>query len=155
MSYSQSKVPNAPYEIPPPPSYAVWIQEIRYNRDSKQYEAEDVGLFRHMTNLSKAKSYVRSYNRYHWGGCGVNDDEFTRTWTIYRWDFEKREYVVEYEGRRGETIKTNDLFRRPLPRGSSKGPIAPRPGLEDEVEKALASIASISNVRDAMIQAGL
>jgi hypothetical protein len=140
MSYSLDKHPNAPYEFPPPPPFLVWTQSYKYDYTTRTHTKLNEGQVRHIADLSKAKTRVRQYCKPHryWNPLG-NEDEFHTDWAVYHWNAEKGEYELQYEGRTGEKIATNPLFATRLTKGEKH---KPRPGLEAEVEQALASIAS-------------
>jgi len=136
VSYSLEKLPNKPYEFPPPPPYAVWVEELTWdyaNQNRTRIQKGGQGQIRHVPDLAKAKKRVRSYAA--WSRTGPAT-EFDADWTIYLWDQEKNEYVVQFEGFAGDTIAMNPLFAAPI----KKVEAGPRPGLEDEVEAAIQSI---------------
>lgn len=142
MVYSLDKIPNAPYEIPPPPPYAVWVEEVPWDhtrgerRRANESRTGD-GQIRHMPDLAKAKERVR---RYAVPYRAENKDHFDCSWAIYLWNAEKGEYEVQYEGMRGQSVARNALFQTRLKKGAKP---EPRPGLDDEVAEALASIAQV------------
>lgn len=126
MSYSQKRIPNAPYEFPPPPAWLVWMGDRRW--DKPGYPPTGEGQVRHYPDLHKAKAKV-SPGKY-------NNGEFFHDWSIYCWDTKKGEYVLQYEGKRGENKNLNPLFGIRV----KKGEHVPRAGFDDEVEKAIQSI---------------
>lgn len=146
MSYSLSKHPNKPYEFPAPPLWLVWIQEGRWDRATRTYSLTSEGQVRHYADLAKAKKRVSQYTQ--WGtGHHRDKDAFQRDWAIYRWDTKKGEYVLQYDGQANERRDANPLFSKPL-RGVEKH--QPRPGLEDEVQEAIASIVRVKTALSAV-----
>lgn len=138
MSYSLERVPNKAYEIPAPPPYAVWVEDREYIRDATQpggYKITRTGLgqVRHMTSLTKAKSRVSRYTA-EWR---KTTEVFAVDWTIFVWNQEKNEYEIAYDGKAGEKRALNPLFKTKLKKDQKA---EPRPGLDEEVEAALASI---------------
>lgn len=136
MSYSLAKHPNAPYEFPPPPPYAVWVRNTTwdYGARVRKVDPRNLGQIRHVPDLAKAKKRVSDY-------ClprrnDPNPDTFVTDWAIYKWDVEKNEYILQYEGVTGVSKKLNALFQLKFKKGEHE----PRPGFEEEEAAALASI---------------
>jgi len=140
MVYSYDTHPNAPYEFPPPPPFLVWVQSKVWDSKSRTYKTIPEGQVRHMADLSKAKERVRKYTKPHRYYNPLDDkDAFHSNWALYLWNADKGEYDLQYEGKAGEKLANNPLFRERITKAKKH---QPRPGLEDEVVKALASIAS-------------
>lgn len=140
MSYSLDKHPNAPYEFPPPPAFLVWVQAYAWDSQTRTRTKLNEGQVRHMSDLSKAKTRVRNYCKPHRYYDPMGDmDKFHSDWAIYHWNTEKGEYELQYDGKTGERVSSNPLFATRFTKSEKH---KPRPGLENEVEAALASIAS-------------
>jgi hypothetical protein len=132
MSYSLAKHPNAPYEFPPPPPFAVWVRNTSWDGRGRVMDPANLGQIRHVADLAKAKKRVSDYCL---DGRG-SSNAFTTDWAIYKWDVDKNEYVLQYEGAAGVSKKLNALYQLTF----KKGEHVERPGFEDEEAAALASI---------------
>jgi hypothetical protein len=139
VSYSLNKIPNDPAEIPSPPLYAVWIEELSYRhaggRSVTYSYVPPLGQIRHVPTLAKAKARVRSYTK-SWDRDGGQLDEFRVSWAIYEW--KNGQYELIFDGLQGEVIKENELFKKTIRTAK------PKQALEYEVDAAVASILRAS-----------
>lgn len=126
MVYSIQQFPNKEYEFPPPPLWLTWVQGGVWRNG--QYHNEGDGQVRHQSSLQKAKKYISGYGgRYH-GGLWVVD------WAIYKWENDR--YVLQYQGKQGETKKDHPLWLTKL----GKAQATVRDLDDDELAATLASI---------------
>lgn len=138
MSYSLEKHPNAPYEFPPPPPFLVWVQGYVWDHRTRTRKQVAEGQVRHVADLTKAKKRVSSYAKPWRHEPGTDTTKFAADWAIYLWNKDQGEYVLQYDGKAGESIELNALFAARITKAQKH---TPRPGFDTEVEAALASIA--------------
>lgn len=132
MVYTNEKFNNAPTAFPEPPQWLVWVAQGHWDYKARTWiDSKGEGIVRHMNGLFKAKRYVRGYNR---------DEKWAVNWAIYLWDAEKKNYVLQYSGKKGDRVGDNELMRTVVRKGDPNL----REVAEDELEEVLASIAKAS-----------
>lgn len=134
MSYSLDQLPNDPDEIPEPPLYAVWVEQVEWDwKTSQRVRKTRRGQVRNVPTLSKAKrritTYATPYN---------NREKFDVDWAVYKWNGTK--YELLFDGVAGEVRADNALYKQKVTKKTERT-VRAKPSLDLEVEAALQSIA--------------
>lgn len=129
MAYSNRKLANDPTLLPPIQEYMTWVEVPDYGHQLapdgtriRTYTPTGEGKLRHYYSLADAKrglSWIGSKSSYRQENAGI----FTADWALYRWDFEKGQWIELYAGKTGERRDDNRLFKRRLKADEKKHPI--------------------------------
>lgn len=172
MSYTNAYFKNDELDFPHPPLFLVWTgteswdqSEYQKKNNPEQSAArKGRGKIRHVDSLDKAKKrvsgyactprnldYMNSQGRAEYRTAHPHDTktkqvdwevgQWVDDWAIYEWVAD--EYVLRYEGKRGDLKPTNPLFKKLVKKGTGrKARTVPQKAIEAAKASILEDLAS-------------